>query len=193
MTNWAPDYTPRLIVHYTSAGLPHTWTLRANRGSTAGSSAVSMLASMSSVVTALSSLLCNDLAVTSAFWIDQDTDIQIPIPGAALTSTGTNAISGFTTADKATELRFPGKSLGGLVHHISFFGIQLTMDSNAVDGERYGRMTAAQYATIAAAVAAFAGSRDFVANDNRAVVWYDYATNKVNDYWWKQARKTGGL
>lgn len=192
MTNWAPDYTPRCVIKYRSAGLPHTWTTRAARGTASGSLVPNSLATLDAIVAAMDSILCDDFAVESVFFIEQDTDLQIPFAFSPLTNTGTVAISAFSSMDKATEIRFPGKSLGGLVTHLSIFGAQLSMDSTTGQAQSWGLLPASVSAEAAGAIAALQGS-DFYANDNRLTVWYNYATCSVNDHWWKEARKSGGL
>lgn len=192
MTNWAPDYTPRVIYHYTSAGVPHTWTFRVPRDTPAGTAASMAFGAADGLVGALASLLPDDFSVTAAFYIAQDTNVTIPITPPPVIGTGAVAVAALSTQDKATSLTFPGKSNLGLRHSISVFGIQLTPDSTTVSGQTYGRILAADAATVANAVAALQSS-DLVANDNAGVSWYSYCTNKVNDHWWKEARKTGGL
>lgn len=190
--NWAPDFTPRVIYHYTSAGLPHTWTYRVARDTPAGTAASTVFLAARGLILALESLLPDDFSLTSAFFIAQDTNIAIPISPTPVLPTGLVAVAALSTMDKATALTFPAKSNLGLRHSISVFGVQLTPDSTTVSGQTYGRILAADAATVADAVASL-NTSGLVANDNAAVTWYDYCTNKVNDHWWKEARKSGGL
>lgn len=193
MTNWAPDYTPRGIIHYTSAGVPHTFTGRSARGTPSATVVGEVFQAFDDLVTALTTILCDDFAITAMFYIAEDTNIQIPVtPAPVLTTGGAVPIANMSTMDKATQLVFPGKSNGGLKARVSILGMNLTMDNTTETGQTHGRITAAESALVADAVAALQDS-NLVANDNFPVSWYEYATNKVNDYWWKQARKTGGL
>lgn len=192
MTNWAPDYTPRVIIHYTTAGISHTFTGRVARGTADGAAVAAVVSAFGGLCGALIPVLPDDFTITQVFLIHQDSNITIPVTPAPAIATGASPANGFSTQDKATQLTFPGKSNAGLKHHVSIIGLQFNPDTTTVSGQTYGRITSAESTPVNNAVTALNASA-LVANDGQEVAWYAYATNKVNDYWWRQARKTGGL
>ena len=192
MTNWAPDYTPRAILKYRSAGLGHSWTLRFARGTDLGDVQADAASWMADFVTALESVLPTDFAVTEAFTIAQDTNIQIPFDNPVVVPDGAVDFTTMSNEDKARSLGFAGKSTLGLPGRLYIFGIAINPDTTSPGGINHGLLTAAEYLIIEDAVAAL-NNAPFVANDGAQIIFYQRATHKVNDYWWKQARKNGGL
>lgn len=192
MTNWAPDFTQRVLIHYTSAGVPHTQTIRYARGTAAGLAVADAITTFQGEADALDTILCDDFSITAIDFIDEDENVSVPVSGPFPGVAGAVPIGGFSTQDKATFLRFPGKSNGGLKTSLTIFGVNLSMDSTVITGQTYGRILAADSAPVADVITALTRST-LVANDNRPVTWYQYCTCKVSSYWWRQARKTGGL
>jgi len=90
--------------------------------------------------------------------------------------------SGAANSDvDAQALTFVGKSSGGVLTRLSFFGYFGTISGY--------RLTSGENAAIAAAVAALNASPVAgIAVDGNTVLWADYANIKPNDYWVKQAR-----
>ena len=192
MPDWAPDYTPRAVLKYRSAGLGHSWTLRFARGTDLGDVEADSAAYMAAFITALETVLPTDFAITEAFTIDQDSNIQIPFGTNPVLPTGDVDYTTMSNEDKARSLGFAGKSTLGLPGRLFIFGIAINPDTTSPGGINYGLMTAAEYPIIEDAVAAL-NAAPFVANDGAQIIYYQRATHKVNDYWWKQARKNGGL
>lgn len=192
MTTWAPTNTPRVVLKYISATIPHSWTIRAARGTSPAAAVAAAVAQMNAFTTALAVWLPDDLAVTEGFFIPQDDTVAVPITPPPSVGGGDVPFGDYSTVDKATELRFAGKSNGGTVTHLSVFGIAINMDVNNDLPPTYGLIPGALSAQVSAAVAAL-NAGDTVAIDNFTISWYNRATVKVNDYWWRQARKTGGL
>lgn len=192
MPNWAPDYTPRAIVKYRSAGLAHSWTLRYARGTTQLVVETASANFLADFVEALESVLPSDFAVTEAFTIAQDANIQIPFTTGLTVPAGDVDYVTMSTEDKARSFGFAGKSSLGLPGRLFIFGIAINPDTTSSDGISYGLLTSAGYPIIQNAVSAL-NAAPLVGNDGAAMSFYQRATHKVNDYWWQQARKNGGL
>lgn len=192
MTNWAPDYTPRAILKYRSAGLAHSWTFRFARGTTQAAVEANAEAIATDIAVGLETVLPSDFAITEAFYIAQDSNISIPFSAPVVVPDGAVDYTTMSTEDKARALGFAGKSTLGLPGRLFVFGIAINPDTTSPGGLSYGLMTSAEYPIIANTVAALNGSV-LVGNDGAAMNFYQRATHKVNDYWWKVARRSGGF
>lgn len=192
MPNWAPDFTPRAIVKYRSAGLAHSWTLRFARGTPTLNVETAAANVLADLVEALESVLPSDFAVTEAFTIAEDANIQIPFTTGLTVAQGDVDFVTMSNEDKARSFGFAGKSSLGLPGRLFVFGIAINPDTTSPGGISYGLLTSAEYPIIQNAVSAL-NAAPLVANDGAPISFYQRATHKVNDYWWEQARKNGGL
>lgn len=188
MPTFAPDFTPRYIAHYVSAGIPHRTQVRVQRGQFGGVIAADAEPVLASLVAALQALLPADFAWTSGETIDQDTSVSAPSTVPA-NPTGAVAVADMSPQDKISHITFVGRN-GRSTTQLRIFGVQFTPDvapGVASSGSLF-RLNPGVVGDVDAAIAVLQGG-SLVCNNNLPVTWSLYANLKVNDKWLRQVRK----
>jgi hypothetical protein len=184
MADYAPNYTPRYKVRYTTLGATHTMQFRVGRGTT---DFTGIAGKVSSFLEELSTQLFSDWTVVSAQGALEDSDVFLPAPLPSFTPS-TNVPPGLTSVPRPVSISFPGRSTAGLRAILFVYGSTFFPSTGASLYADY-RITSAENATIAASVTALSELAPvLVANDNETVVWYDYANLTLNDYWLRRVR-----
>src|SRR5690349_16402871 len=190
MTTYAPNFTPRLRVHYVACGLQHTIQVRAPRGTGAGP-----LSDRRGVIHDIFNLwapkLCTDFAFISAEYALTDSELFTPID-PPFPVTGTKGPGLYSAKQKVTSTNFAGRAATSRAR-FSLFGILWIQDiiADALDaeddGSRNGIVTPAENALVADT--ATAATSQFFANSGEATSWYPRATIKTNDHLLKLVRR----
>lgn len=185
MADYAPNYTGRYKVRYSSLGREHTMQFRQARanGTTANAA---LIAAVTSFLDALATLRFTDWTVIDAQFAAPDQDFFLaataptPVPGTAVLPT-------VPSVYWPRNLNFPGRSANGGRGIVYVFGLLLTMTDNAANADY--RFTAAENVAVSNAVSALNGlSVPIVANDDGDLTFYAYANVGFNDYWLGEAR-----
>lgn len=171
----SPDNTRRVYYTYSNAVHEHTVVIRtAELTGIAGADALmeAVLLEITGFFPATSITKVEESAIGS--------NIRFPVVSDRL---GDSWGSGAANADvDAQSLTFVGKSSGGVLTRMSFFGYFGTISAY--------RLTGAENANIADAVIALNASPVAgIAVDGLTVLWADYANIKPNDYWVRRARQ----
>lgn len=185
MSDFAPNFTPRLRIRYTSLGKTHSQIWRVVRGVTDPSG---LVGKVHSYLNAMVPALWSDFTILGADWALEDSDVFLPVtPPAAVT--GANDASGAHTTDAAFAFSFVGRSSAGAKHRVFQYGTTGAGAFGSVLANDF-RLNVAESAPIAAAVTALNElSPAVAANDGFGVTWYPYANMKYNDNWVKRLRR----
>lgn len=186
MPDFAPDFTPRYRVRYISAGINHVAMLRGYRGEPSADTSNRARTVLAGVFDTFESVLPDDFAWLSAEYIPEDTNIGSP-DAVPATVVGLADAALFSTQDRISSLGFVGRSASTPVR-LFMFGVQVTPDVASPSTLDDWRLTSAESAGVAAAVALL-NSSAIPANNNMPASWALYANLKVNDYWLKRARR----
>lgn len=183
MADYAPNYTPRARIKYLAAGLNHSLTVRAPRGSSFADTQ-GRIGTLATMMTALSPLMADDFAVYAQEVALTDVDVFLPATSPATFPSGSVAIADYSTLQRITSTSWSGKNALGQAR-FSIFGLfwDIEVDIEAADFVMLGTETSV-ITTIANAASAA-----FCSNSGQLASFYPRATLKVNDYWVRQVRK----
>lgn len=185
MADYAPNYTPRLKVHYISLGSAHTMIWRDARGV---QSAAGLVAKCSAWLTAIADLLYEDWTVTGAEWAATDTDMFLPVTPPT-SPEGTIELPSQTGQARCVAVSWCGRTAAGGKARFFTYGTGIFFDTQFAINQDF-RSSATEVAAVGTGVAALnAGSPYLRGNDNAVVTWYPYINFKLNDYQVRKARR----
>jgi hypothetical protein len=190
MTTYAPNFTPRLRVHYVAWGLHHTIQVRAPRGT--GSGPLSdRRGPIHDIFNLWSIKLAEDFAFISAEYALTDSEVFYPLD-PPLPVTGTVPATAVTPIQKITSTTFSGKG-GDSRARFSLYGIkwvlakQNTSDMGSDDGSYNGVIESSEMPLIGNTVDA--ATTQFYATSGASTFWYRRATVKPNDFLLRLVRR----
>lgn len=185
MADFAPNFTPRYKVRYSSLGATHTMQFRISRGST---NFTGIATKVGAFLAAIQSTLFDDWTVLGALGAFEDSDIFLPVEEPA-NPTGAIAVPTVLGVHRPLSISFPGRSILGQRAILYLYGAAYFPVATVATHADY-RLTSAENAPIAAAITALNElSPAIVGNDDATVVWYQYANQKINDHWLRKARQ----
>lgn len=185
MTNYAPNYTDRVIARYRSHSANHQVTIRplGDEGQVGGTTALGdMLTALKPYVVAHGP---NDFTWLDASFIGAGQELSTPLtlPAVATTSwAGGNAVFKPYTA---IETSWEARGAGGALYSISIFGLQ---NASGDDGSSPGRITPAESVAFVQTLGLLKAITTCGAVDNTALVWKNYANYGQNAYWKRKVR-----
>lgn len=183
MADFAPNYTARYRIRYSTLGHEHSMLWRIARG-TGTTGLALMVAKVGDFLTAVKVARFTDWTIISAEYAPEDVDIfapaAVPSPDAGTATIPTNPKSQSTFA-----VSFIGRSTAGQKARFYVYGWdgspEISVGPAVADDFR---LYSAESGTVAAGVAELAsGAPDIVASDNFSVIWYSYVNGKYNDHW----------
>lgn len=187
MADFAPNFTARYKVSYSSLGLNHKMQFRIARD--AGVTGLNnMVLKVTAFLDALQNARYTDWTVLSAEYSAEDSDIFLPAaaptPVAGLADIPTNPKS-----QSIVTTGFVGRSNLGQKARLFVYGMGVFGPEDNVDFGDDFRVTSSENNVISDAIAVLNnGSPNIVASDDAVVGWYSYANIKFNDYWLGQIR-----
>lgn len=188
MADYAPNFTARYVLRYSTLGHEHTMMFRIARGTgVAGLNAT--ILKVAAFLNALAPARYADWTPISATYTPEDSDVSVPTAVPTLTA-GAVAVPTNPTSDSIMSLGFVGRSNAGQKARLFVYGTAFApeVSGNAAIADNF-RITAAENGTVDAAVTVLNnGSPNIPASDNQTVGWYSYANLKYNDYWLRQIR-----
>lgn len=185
MPDFAPNFTFRYRVKYSVGGHTHRMQVRGVPATTTAALG-SFATAIEDFLNALTANRYSDFVVLGADYALADSDVFLPCVAPA-PDAGTYTIAGRSASSNALALSFPGRSDVGLRAILFLYGTALL--PGVISEVSDFRITSAEDATIAAAIAVLAGSPPvLVANDGVHVNWYPYCNVKYNDYWVRKTR-----
>jgi len=185
MPDFAPNYTARYRIRYTSLGKSHsmTWRVASSVTDPAG-----IAAKVGLFLADLEPILWNDWTLTGADFALADSDVFLPavLPDAP---TGAVSTSGSVSNDAAISLSFVGRSTAGLKARMFIYGTDGAAFLRVADGQDF-RLTSAEEPAISDAIVRLnETSPAIVANDDAVATFYEYVNIKYNDRWLRRFRR----
>ena len=188
MPDFAPNLTPRYVVKYLSAGLPHDVMLRGPSTAVLNDFLIGAAATLTAIQTALHTILPTDFAWVSAKACAANDVVFFP---AGLPAAGTAGVidpGDMSHMNRACELNFIGRARS-TPWSLAIFGVYFLLDDPASPASN-GRIEPGQSAPVTAAIAAINANTGLAAANNLRPILNTYANYKVNDHWLRIARRT---
>lgn len=185
MANFAPNYTPRLRVKYSSLGVTHTVLFRDARGV---QSASGLVGKISSFLAALQSILYTDWTVLGADWADEDSDLFLPVtpPDQPV---GAWAIPSQIGQARTVAISYCGRTAAGGKARFFIYGTGIFFDTAIAMNQDF-RSSAVELPVVAATTTVLnTGAQYLRGNDDAVVTWYPYINFKSNNYQVRKARR----
>jgi len=186
MADFAPNFTARYVVAYSTLGLTHHNLFRIARG--AGVAGLNnMILKVTAFYDALENARYTDWSVLSATYTPEDSDISLPAAAPSPVA-GTQVIPAAPNSQKSLTLGFVGRSNQGQKARLFVYGCSAGPEEAGSFADDW-RITSVESAAVSGAVAVLNnGSPNIVASDDAVVGWYAYANVKYNDYWLRKTR-----
>jgi hypothetical protein len=185
MADFAPNFTARYRIRYTSLGKTHSTTWRLVNTVTDPSGVASK---MGLFLADLAPNLYSDWTIVGADFALADSDVFLPAVEPA-NPTGAVSTGGAAGSDAAFQMGFVGRSTAGGRARFFIFGTNIAADVRDVVGNDF-RVKSAELASISAAIVRLNETAPaLVANDNHVATWYEYANMKYNDRWVRRLRR----
>lgn len=188
MTDYAPNYSARLKLFYTTLGKPHSVTFR--YGFLTDAPSAGFKSAVADIILAAGPLLFSDFAVTAAAWCGAGVTTFLPTP-IPVFGGGIGAVSPPATSLGYTPLNvgYMGLSDGAAKSGFRLFGF--AVDPAATEGvyQDY-RLYGAEQASVAATLASLADAEaeGLTAIDCLPVQWHQYANVGFHSHWQRKAR-----
>ncbi len=188
MPDFAPNYTPRVVTKYLSAGLVHDALIRGPRGAVLADVVNGARATMTGLMTALHTLLPSDFAFISCKSCAKDEVIFNPELAPVAGTAGSIDPATLSHMSRACELNFNGRA-SSTPWAMAIFGVFFSLDDPASPASN-GRIEPGESAVVTAAIAVLNANVGLAANNNLRPIINAYVNYKVNDHWLAIARKT---
>lgn len=188
MPDFAPNFTCRIRIRYTSLGRIHTQQWRCPFVGAGGAGAAAAITQIQTIYDAIGPGMPPDWAVLATSVAAEDSDIFLPFTGPVPVSGGSTPPDSVLKRLKATHLSFTGRSASGNRAVVYFYGYVANSLVDVADLTDDFRLLATEDATISGTVGALNTSPGLCANDGEVVFWNEYANIKPNDYWVKKTR-----
>lgn len=189
MTDFAPNFTPRVEMQYTTLGRPHAMRWRIARGATV-TDAEGAASKMIAFLNAFRAALFTDFSITGWNWCAEDASAFLPITptsGSFLGGTSGLPLEAVRRTVSAKQITFTGRSLIGGPATVYLYGTSFTPEAGS--GNEF-RILSTESTDLAAAITALSElSPALVASDNQVVIWKAYANLKYNDHYVSKVRK----
>jgi hypothetical protein len=186
MADFAPNFTARYKLRYSTVGLTHTMQWRIARG--AGVTGLNnMILKVAAFLNVFVVQRYTDWTALSATYAPEDSDIFLPaaVPTVAA---GTAVIPANPKSESILSVGFVGRSNLGQKARLFVYGMAMGPVPTEPTADDF-RLTAAEAAVVGSGVTILNnGSPNIVASDDAVVGWYSYANLKFNDYWLRQIR-----
>lgn len=185
MADFAPNYTARYRVRYSSLGKTHSMTWRVASSVTDPTGVASK---MGLFLSDMAGSLWTDWTVIGADFCLADSDIFLPAPPPDQ-PTGIVATNPAFAGMAADAISFVGRSTNGGKARFFLYGTNLGQLDDEATGADW-RFTSAEISQVADAVVRLnETSPALVANDDHVVTWYEYVNFKPNDRWVRRLRR----
>lgn len=185
MADYAPNYTGRYKVRYSSLGKTHTQMWRLARGEH-DPTALAVL--VGEYLAAIEAILFSDFLILDASFALADSVIFLPADPPANPSGGVST-GGAEGSDAAVAISWNGRSDNGGKARFFQYGTSAGALIRTTAVADY-RLTVTENASILAGHNTLVGATPPpVANDNGIVTWYPYVDVKANDRWVRKLRR----
>jgi hypothetical protein len=181
MTTYAPNFTPRVKLHYLAAGIEHTTQFRKQRGAT-GSDMTGVINQMRALFNVWAGRLPEDFEFLSAEFALTDSDdfFAMGLPTAVV---GSQPVASYSLRQRCTSTNFVGKATDSRAG-IFLYGI--LWDDGLGEEADNGRVFSAENALVPSSLAIL-NVHGYAGNGNTAA-FKAYANIKINDGLLKKLR-----
>ncbi len=185
--DYAPNYTGRVLLSYSTAGRTHTTVHRFARGGDV-TAAAALASKLVAFLNAIKTKRYNDWTVLNWAFCLSDSDVFLPLTGVAAPDAGSGGTpDAGVKANGSRAVSWIGRSSGGQKHKFFLYGYAVGVESG--DGVDF-KVTSAEDSVVAAGYTALSElAPAHRASDNLNVSWYNYVNVKHNDYWVKRIRR----
>ena len=185
MADFAPNFTARFRVRYSSLGKSHSMMWRV-ASSTTDPTAIS--AKVGLVLDDLAPLLFNDFTIIAADFALADTDVFLPAPSPAFGGGDVSAAGGVPN-DAAVSVSFVGRTTLGNKARMFLYGTNSGAVMRTTTAQDF-KLTSAESAAVSAAIVRINETGPaIVGNDDAVASWYEYVNVKYNDRWLRRFRR----
>jgi len=185
MADFAPNYTARYRVRYSSLGKTHscTWRVASSVTDPAG-----VADKFGLFLADMQGSLWEDFTVIGADFAEADSDVFLPAV-APDNPTGAVAVAGSFVSDAAFQLSFVARTALGGKARFFLYGtndVELMRDAKGNDL----KLLSSESTQISNAVVRLnETSPALVGNDDSIASWYEYVNMKYNDRWVRRLRR----
>jgi len=185
MPDFAPNFTARYRIRYSSLGKTHTMTWRLLAGVTDPSA---LIAKIGLFLAEFNSNLYADWHILSADFALADSDVFLP---AAMPTnpTGAVAVDATKLSDAAIAISFVGRTIAGGRARMFLYGTAYGAAIRVTSGNDWKFLSSEDADVSAGIVRLNETSPAIVGNDNEVAVWYEYVNVKPNDKWVRKLRR----
>jgi hypothetical protein len=185
MADFAPNFTARFRIKYTSLGKSHSMIWRVASSVT---DPTGIAAKITLFLTDLAPVRFNDWTLVGGEFALADTDVFLPSPITA-PATGSVSTSGAVLTDPAVSISFVGRTTLGNKARMFLYGTTFRDVVTTSVGADW-RVTSAENAAISDAIVRLnETSPAIVGNDDAVATWYEYVNVKYNDRWVRRMRR----
>lgn len=185
MPDFAPNFTARYRIRYSSQSKSHSMMWRIAASETDPSALITKIGLF---LDDMATSMWEDWTINSAEFAPADSDVFLP---AALPTFGGGEVelSTAVASDAAVPISFVGRSVTGGRARMFLYGTNFPSVIRSTQGLDY-RITSVEAANVGDAIVRLnETSPAIVANDNGDVVWYEYVNVKANDAWVRKLRR----
>lgn len=182
MADFAPNYTARYRLRYSTMGKRHAMTFRKHPG---GGSLDLFIAGVDAFLTTLLPKLNADWTLLSADYAGENSDVFLPADMPTLATGGTTTPA---TGYRPGFISFVGRGALGSPTRLFIYGTAyLPVVSSGAAGD--WRITSAEDSVIANAVGDLNTIPDHAAIDRSVPTWYPYVNCGYNGYYQRKMRQ----
>jgi len=185
MADYAPNYTARYKVTYSTLGKTHTtqWRVLASVTDPAP-----VATKMGLFLGDLHDQLFEDWRVLHAEFALADSDVFLPAPSPAQPAAA-QIIPAGAGSDAAVAISFISRSIAAGKGRFFLYGVALEGAIRTAPGQDYRFLSSENTHISDAIVRLNETSPALVCNDNVNAVWYEYVNYKPNDRWVRKLRR----
>jgi hypothetical protein len=186
MPDFAPNFTPRIVIKYSAFSRSHSQLIRCAPG-TVIADAGDYTSKWSAIQEVVAPILSNTFDVVSASFCAENSDVFLPIATPSFTP---GALSDATNKKRgALSMSVMGRTVAGLRAVTYWYGTGLDSITPGDETDDF-RVLTGEDVNIANIVAAYSElSPSFVGNDGEVIMFYNYVNVKYNDNWVKKFRR----
>lgn len=186
MADFAPNFTARYRVRYTTLGKAHSMTWRVASSVTDPTGVASK---MGLFLDDLAESMWDDWTIVGADFAAADTDIFLPATPPSF-SGGAQAVSGSHPTDGAIAISFVGRTTGGNKARFFLYGFAFVANVRVTELNDWKVLSSENSAGVGDAIVRLnETSPALVGNDDNTAIWYEYVNVKYNDRWVRKMRR----
>ena len=186
MPDFAPNYTARYKLQYSTLGHTHTMLWRGPNTLSDLAAFAPLIEKMGTFLAACEPFLMNDWTILAASYALADSDIFLPA-GTPAAPTGAGTATDYKDSQSSLAASFVGRSDHGEKARFFLYGV--AFNPFGADLSADFRIHTTEVAAVSEAVGVLSETPpDLIASDNHIVLWYPYINIKYNDYWVKKGR-----